>query len=113
MGVLYAQASFKNSRIASRKATTNSYTTKVSVPVGITNTLLIAANLNRTYLTVRVASSDPLDQIRYGYSDLPTLNVDGMLLRGGEGADLEAPNPLYARNLGANPILLLFDIGEG
>jgi hypothetical protein len=113
MGVLYVQASFKNSRIAARKPTTNAYTQKYSVPVGPGNVMVISADPNRTYLTVRNSNSDVNDHIRYGYSSMPNLNVDGMLLRGGEAADLEAPNPLWVRNLAAVPILLLFDIGEG
>lgn len=110
MGVLYSQASFKNSRIASRKPTTQATTVEVTVPAATTMQVM-AADQTRTYMTI--FNTSYTDQMRYAYSNLPTIATDGFPLDPRVLADLESPQALWIRNMGANPILVQIDQGQG
>jgi hypothetical protein len=94
--MLYSQASFKNSRVSTRKATTAADTFQVSVPTGV-NTLFRAANANRTYLTMRNENATTGQDMRYDYFDNPAILTQGFLLKAGEAVDLENPSDIYAR----------------
>jgi len=111
MGVLYVQASFKNSRIAARKPTTSATTFPFSVPADGNNHQLVPADTTRTYITLRNVSTS--DNLRYGYTNDPNLNINGQLLKHDEAADLENPGPIWLRNIGAAAILTLSDEGHG
>jgi hypothetical protein len=110
MSIVAVRASFKNSRINPRSATTEADTVRVSVAGGLTNTLLLAADSSRTYVTVRNTSST--DNLRYAYSDDPNILTEGMLLKAGEAADLESPTDIYARSE-AGAVIVIMDIGRG
>lgn len=112
MGVLYSQASFKNSRVSTRKATTQSITGEINILTSSPNTLISAANLNRTYLTLRNENATAGNDIRYAYSDSPTILTTGFLLKAGEAVDLESPQDVYARAVVAN-VLVSTDEGTG
>jgi hypothetical protein len=109
--MLYNQASFKNSRIASRKPTTVADTFQLVVGVGA-NTLISPANPNRTYLTLRSTATASGDDLRYDYFDNPNILTEGFLLKAGEAVDLESPQTIYARGV-ANPVTATVDQGEG
>jgi len=111
MGVLYVQASFKNSRIAARKPTTSAVTFPVTVPADGANHQIVPADTTRTYITTRNTSGN--DDLRYGYTNDPALNINGQLLKHNEAADLESPTGIWVRNIGAAAILVLSDEGHG
>jgi hypothetical protein len=108
----YSLASFKNSRISTRQATTEGDTFQVPVALGPTNTLLAAANTNRTYLTIRNTSAVAGEDMYYDYFDNPNMLTEGFLLKNGEAADLESPEAIYAQAVVA-PITVDCDEGSG
>ena len=108
---LYNQASFKNSRLASRKPTTQALTYHVNVPLAV-NTLLRPANPVRTYITIRNTSLLSTDIVYYDYFDNVNMLTEGFALKGGEAADLESPQALYAQATG-NASIIDIDEGEG
>lgn len=111
MGVLYSQASFKNSRIAARKPTTSAFTLLVTIAAGIYQKVL-DLNPDRTYVTfVNIA---PSDKLRYSYGNIgAAIDTDGMPLTVGMGADLESPQELWVKNEGAAAVNLQIDYGQG
>lgn len=111
MGVLYSQASFKNSRVASRKATTTAGTDEKTV-LAAANTLIAPTNLNRTYLTLRNLDTTPNHDLRYDYFDNPLILTKGFLLKAGEAIDLESPQTVYGRATLAD-VLIDTDEGQG
>lgn len=111
MGVIYNQASFKNSRVSARKPTTHSDTFEVNVLAG-SNTLVAAANPNRTYLTLRSTATASGDDLRYDYFNNPAILTQGFLLKAGEAVDLESPETIYARAVVSN-VPCTVDQGEG
>ena len=110
--MLYNQASFKNSRIASRKPTTSADTDEGVIAAGPANTLVRPLNQNRTYLTLRSEAVTAGDDIRYDYFDNPAILTEGFLLKAGEAVDLESPQAIYARAV-ANPVNYSIDEGQG
>ena len=111
MGVLYDQASFKNSRVSSRQPTTQGYTDKVDLPADGNNHKILDADPTRTYMTLR--NNSLVDDLRYSYSDLATMATEGQIIGAQEGADLEAPTEVWARNMGAANINITIDVGQG
>lgn len=111
MAIIYSQASFKNSRIASRKPTTAADTNEVAVGNGV-NTLVAPANPNRTYISLQNLSSTVGDDIRYDYFDNPNMLTEGNLLRACSAIDLESPQTIYAQAV-ANPVTVGVDEGQG
>lgn len=111
MGVLFSQASFKNSRVSSRKPTSDAFTLQVTVGAGVYMKVL-DANIDRTYVTfINIAPSDIL---RYSYENIgAAIDTDGMPLTVGMGADLESPQEMWVKNMGANPVKLQIDYGQG
>ena len=115
----YNLASFKNSRIYGRKATTSALTTTAVVansagPISLVD----AANVDRTYLTLE--NNHATDALRYGYATggtAPTLAyllASGMLLvAGAVAADLETPEAIYAVSETLNTIPVTIDKGQG
>jgi hypothetical protein len=111
MPIIYSQASFKNSRIASRKPTTHAHTIRQVIAVGEYKKVL-DVDITRTYATLINVSL--ADSLRYSYGDIGVLiDTDGMLLKGSQGADLEAPEEIWVKNVGAAPIDLQIDYGQG
>lgn len=111
MAILSVNASFKNSRISPRAATTQADTAKTAVNSSAgPNTLVLAADPARTYCTMRNTSST--DNIRYAYADDPNILTEGMLLKAGEAVDMESPTDIYARSEGLSLDVIL-DIGRG
>lgn len=111
MGILYSQASFKNSRIASRKPTTASSASKYELAVSGIHEIVVA-NPSRTYITIKNTSET--ETIRYGYTNNPNLATEGFELKPNDAADLEAPSAIWATNVtGSNPVEIHIDQGEG
>lgn len=108
----YALASFKNSRISTRQATTEGDTFQVPVALGPANTLLAAANTNRTYLTIRNTNTTTGEDMYYDYFDNPNILTEGFLLKAGEAADLESPEAVYSQAVVA-PVVVDCDEGSG
>jgi len=111
MGILYSQASFKNSRVSTRQATTSANVYKVTISNTV-NTLIAAGNSLRTYITVRSEAATAGDDIRYDYFDNPNILTEGFLLKASEAIDLEDQAPIYARAV-ANPVVASVDEGSG
>lgn len=107
-----ARASFKNSRISPRSATLTSEVDKLSIPTGPANTLVSAANTNRTYLTLRNENSTAGEDLRYDYFDNPSILTEGFLLKASEAVDLETTETVYARAVSAT-VTLSTDEGNG
>lgn len=93
---IYDLASFKNSRVSSRKATTDADTNELQI-LAASNTLVAAANSNRTYITLRLTDVTAGRDVRYDYFDNPAMLTEGFLLKAGEAIDLESPQTIYAR----------------
>jgi len=110
MGVLYSQASFKNSRVASRKPTTQASTIFVDVASGAT-VKAMDVDITRTYMTI--LNTSYVDQLRYAYSNLPTIGTNGFPLDARVAADLESPQELWIKNMGAALIKVQVDFGQG
>lgn len=111
MAIISVNASFKNSRVSPRAATTQADTGKVSVNSSAgPNTLVLAADPARTYCTMRNTSTT--DDLRYAYFDDSNILTEGMLLKAGEAVDMESPTDIYARSVGASLDVVL-DIGRG
>lgn len=110
------QASFKNSRIYPKPATTSADTgTFITQPAGAGgspngNTIARPPNPFRVYLSLR--NTSPTDDMRYGYEDRASLNVDGFLLKALEAVDIQSPGEIYTVSLGG-PIATDWDEGNG
>jgi len=111
MGVLYSQASFKNSRVSTRQATTSANVENITIS-NVANSLVAAANSLRTYITVRSEATTAGDDIRYDYFDNPNILTQGFLLKAGEAIDLEDQSAIYARAV-ANSVTASVDEGSG
>jgi hypothetical protein len=104
-------ASFPNSRIKPRPATSQATTIQVTIPSGgLTATLVAAADPNRTYANLRNFSGADM---YYGYAN--TINAStGMLLKGLESEDdIAAPKNIYVWQNSGAPITVGLDIGQG
>lgn len=110
--MLTSLASFKNSRVSTRQATTSADVLQKIVATGATNTLVAPANSNRTYVTLRSENSTAGDDIRYDYFDNPNILTEGFLLKASEAIDLENQSTIYARAV-VNPVTLSVDEGQG
>lgn len=106
------KASFKNSRITPRSATLTSAVDKLSISTGPANTLVSAANSNRTYLTMRNENSTTGEDLRYDYFDNANILTEGFLLKASEAVDLETTETVYARAVSAT-VTLSTDEGNG
>lgn len=111
-------ASFKNSREYARKATTQAVTNDIVVANNAgPPTLIVPADVNRTYATIR--NLHATDSMTYGYATggvpptLAFLLADGFELKAGEAIDLESPEAVYAVSQTANPIPIDTDLGVG
>ena len=111
-------ASFKNSRVYGRKATTSAMTDSLNVAADPAVTILAVADPNRTYLQVR--NLHATDSMFYGYATggvVPTaaqLISDGQELKAGEVSnDIEDPEAVYAVSATVNPIPVRMDKGVG
>jgi hypothetical protein len=109
---LTSLASFKNSRVSTRQATTSAGVTPVPIATGPGNTLVSPANTNRTYITLRSENTLAGDDLRYDYFDNPLMLTDGFLIKAGEAVDLENQSALYARAV-TNVVNLSVDEGQG
>lgn len=111
MGVLYSQASFKNSRVSTRQATSSADVKEVVIS-NAANTLVAPANTNRTYITIRSEATTAGDDLRYDYFDNPNILTEGFLLKASEAIDLENQSTIYARAV-VNPVTASVDEGSG
>lgn len=109
---IYSQASFKNSRVSTRQATTSANVYQVAVLTTSPNTLVAPANSNRTYITLRNENFTPGEDMRYDYFDNPNILTEGFLLKSGEAIDLENAGTIYGRATTAT-VTLSVDQGEG
>lgn len=112
MGVLYAQASFKNSRISSRKPTSQAFTFDFSFAPGEYKKIL-DPDPTRTYLTLINLSNT--NTVRYSYGDIgAAIDTDGMPLGPYMGADLESPQEIWVKNMSLTTATIVqTDLGEG
>lgn len=109
--MLIDKASFKNSRISPRKATTKANTVTITVS-NTANTQLVPQNMNRTYLTLRSEATSSGQDIRYDYFNNPNILTEGFILKAGEAVDLESPTEVWARAV-TSPVVVSVDEGEG
>lgn len=109
---LTSLASFKNSRVSTRQATNFADVKPVSVDTGPANTLIASANVNRTYITLRIENTTSGQDMRYDYFDNPSILTEGFLLKAGEAVDLENQSAIYGRAVTAL-ISLSVDEGQG
>lgn len=108
---LYNQASFKNSRVSTRKATTSADVKQLTVNTGA-RTLISAANPNRTYVTLRNENGTTGNDLRYDYFDNPAILTEGFLLKASEAVDLENQSAIYAQAV-ASSVVCSIDEGQG
>ena len=111
MGILFSQASFKNSRVSTRQATTSADVKEIVIS-NAANTLVASVNPNRTYITLRSGASTAGDDLRYDYFNNPNILTEGFLLKAGEAVDLENQSDIYARAV-VNPVSASVDEGSG
>lgn len=109
---IISRASFKNSRVAPRAATTSADVFRVSVPTSSPNTQIVPANDNRTYITLRSEATTTGDDVRYDYTDNVNILTEGFLLKAGEAIDLESKSAIYARSV-TNAVTISVDEGQG
>jgi hypothetical protein len=107
-----SKASFKNSRVQPRAATTSADVFQSVVATSAPNTLIIGPNANRTYVTLRNENSTTGDDIRYDYIDNANILTQGFLLKASEAIDLETKGSIWARAV-ANSVALSIDEGQG
>ena len=105
----FLYASFPNSRIKPRPATSQASTNSVSVASGAT-TLIKAANPNRTYIELR--NIDPATTVFYGYVT-PLTALTGFELLPNDSVNVLSPGDVYVFNPGAGAVLIDYDEGEG
>lgn len=106
-----SKASFKNSRVEPRAATSSADVSQVAVGTG-SNTLIAAANSNRTYITLRNENTTAGEDMRYDYFDNGSILSQGFLLKAGEAVDLETRGEIYGRGTSAT-LLISVDEGQG
>jgi len=104
-------ASFPNSRIKPRPATTLSNTFGIAVPNGVA-TLIAAANPNRTLVTIRNTSNS---DAYYGYDATITVGgpLTGFLLKGLDSVDIQDPGDIFVIQTSAVSITIDVDQGQG
>lgn len=113
MAIVSCQASFQNSRNKSRSPTLTADTGNVTpiAAAGAAPTLIRAATVNRTDLTIRNIGTVNL---RYGYVSRLTLNVDGFQLKPGDAFDITTLGAVYAVNEAGGPAgEIVWDEGTG
>jgi hypothetical protein len=105
-------ASFPNSRIKPRPATTSSDTQIEPVPTGVA-TIVAPANLNRTTLTIRnLGNTDAY----YGYDasiDGSVGTNGGMLIKGLDSVDIDDPGDIYVFQNQVAVLNIAIDEGQG
>ena len=112
-------ASFKNSRVYGRKATTSASTADLVInAIAGPPTLILAADLDRTYGTLE--NLHATDSMKYMYrasgAAIPTIAqilANGFELLAGVGVDTESPEELYGLSTTVNPIPVDIDQGRG
>jgi hypothetical protein len=102
------KASFKNSRISPRSATTTADTGPRTVtPVA---SIIVVANSTRTYLALK---NEGPDTIRYGYDNSPTLATDGIPIPKSVAVEIESPGAIWAIATGLVDCTVYIDEGSG
>lgn len=110
-------ASFSNSRVFPRPATSDATTGSGSVnPTEVVKA--IEQNENMTYATIR--NIHPTQNLYYTYrfteEDAPThedIVTDGFILEAGDSYDIEAKKDLYITTVGDEAVPYRLDVGEG
>jgi hypothetical protein len=110
-------ASFSNSRVFPRPATSNATTGSGSVNEGEV-VKAIVENENMTYATLRNISETQSIYYVYRLSTdpapaAPDIVADGMVLEAGDSFDIEAKRDVYVTTVGPDPVPYRLDIGEG
>lgn len=109
---IISKASFKNSRVQPRAATSSANVFQVPVGLGPANTTIVTPNTNRTYITIRNENTTAGEDLRYDYEDNANILTEGFLLKAGEAIDLETKGVIYGRAVSA-PVNLSCDEGQG
>jgi len=109
MAIKDCQASFSNSRIKPRAATTTAVVTNKLIPGTVT--LIYPYNENRTTLSIRNESLG--SDFRYGYSTSEVSPTTGFLIRAGEACELQGPMPVYACSVDGTDVPICGDEGSG
>lgn len=106
---LTCMASFQDSRVKPRKATSTAKTYQANVTDAVTS--IRPANANRTYLTLRNESQGVDLRYAYAAADLP---LSGFLVRFGESVDIESPQEIFAiSTVPAMVVPISMDEGSG
>ena len=109
MAIIAFLGSFPNSQVRPRKATATQMTNTVAVPLAPATAIVVAANPDRTALTIKNSGSTV---IRYGYSVAEINPGTGFILPPGASIDIEEPGDVYATaDVGAGS--LSYDEGVG
>lgn len=102
------KASFKNSRISPRSATTTADTAPKTVTTSAA--IIVPANTTRTYLAMK---NEGPDTIRYGYDNSPTLATDGIPIPKDVAVEIESPGAIWAIATGSVSCTVYVDEGSG
>lgn len=103
-------ASFPNSRIKPRAATRVAFTSRVTIPNNVP-TLLLAANPNRTYVSVYNESAT---DVFYNYGGPVVDPASSFKIPGfGTISDMQSPQDIYVLQSSGGDIVLSIDQGEG
>jgi hypothetical protein len=110
-------ASFSNSRVFPRPATSDATTGSGSVESGAV-VKAIEQNENMTYATFRnISETQPIYYVyRFTEEEVPTAEEiieEGMVLEAGDSYDIEAKKDLYITTVGGDSAPYRLDIGEG
>lgn len=114
MAILMVLASFPNSRIKPRPATTQSDTEILTVTAGPGVTQVLLPNPNRT--TALIRNLDSTVSLYYGYDNSVDDQVGadgGMLLSPLQSVNIENPGALYIFNPSGSAVNVAIDEGEG
>jgi len=119
-------ASFPNSRIKPRSATSVADTKRARVngdgeatgtvleDGGVVtangNTQVIAPNQNQTYINLRNESNE---RLYYSYTDDPAIINNGSFLEAGEAFDMESKQGVWCRSSTGSRLWARLDFGEG
>jgi hypothetical protein len=108
---LISLASYPNSRVKPRAATSETETLRISINDSAgANTKLLEDDADRTYIVLFNPSSE---DIVYDYFDNPNILTEGFLLKATGSIDLETKGEVYAKSTTGSPVTLSLDIGRG
>lgn len=107
---LNSLASYPNSRVKPRPATSEGVVSVVSLNSSVgTNVMILPIDANRVIATLSNPSNT---DIRYDYFNNNNILTEGFLLKAGCSIDIESKGEVYARSTGAS-VEVQLDIGRG